>query len=43
MGSGALRSWLVPMTQCEMSIFDLLGAASPKDLAKELIGRSKLV
>ncbi|GAB1318217.1 Polyketide synthase (Fragment) [Madurella fahalii] len=38
-----LRNWLVPMTQCEMSIFDLLGAASLKELANEIVGRSKLV
>jgi acyl carrier protein len=38
-----LRNWLVPMTQCEMSIFDLLGVASLKDLAKEIVSRSKLV
>ncbi|KAK3343540.1 putative polyketide synthase, partial [Lasiosphaeria hispida] len=34
-----LRNWLVPMTQCEMSIFDLLGAASLKELANEIVGR----
>ncbi|KAK5657389.1 hypothetical protein OQA88_2959 [Cercophora sp. LCS_1] len=38
-----LRNWLVPMAQCEMSIFDLLGAASLKELAKEIVSRSKLV
>ena len=31
------------MTQCEMSIFDLLGAASLKELAKGIVGKSKLV
>ncbi|KAK1772875.1 hypothetical protein QBC33DRAFT_584336 [Phialemonium atrogriseum] len=38
-----LRNWLVPMTQCEMSIFDLLGASSLRELAKNIVGRSRLV
>lgn len=38
-----LRNWLVPMTQCEMSIFDLLGASSLRELATSIVGRSKLV
>lgn len=35
-----LRNWLVPMTQCEMSIFDLLGAASLRWLATSIAKRS---
>jgi hypothetical protein len=38
-----LRNWLVPMTQCEMSIFDLLGAASLKGLAGSIAGRIVVV
>jgi hypothetical protein len=38
-----LRNWLVPMAQCETSIFELLGAASLKELAEGIVGRSKLV
>lgn len=34
-----LRNWLVPMTQCEMSIFDLLGAASLRGLAGSIAER----
>ncbi|KAF2973282.1 hypothetical protein GQX73_g405 [Xylaria multiplex] len=36
-----LRNWLVPSTQCEMSIFDLLGAASLRELAKSIAKRSR--
>ncbi|KAF1829172.1 reducing type I polyketide synthase [Decorospora gaudefroyi] len=35
-----LRNWLVPMTQCEMSIFDLLGASSLKGLATSIATRT---
>jgi acyl carrier protein len=35
-----LRNWLVPTTQCEMSIFDLLGASSLKGLATSIAKRS---
>lgn len=38
-----LRNWLVPMTQCEMSIFELLGAENLRELARGIVGRSKLV
>ncbi|KAI1205736.1 reducing type I polyketide synthase [Annulohypoxylon truncatum] len=31
-----LRNWLVPATQCEISIFDLLGAKSLRDLAQNI-------
>ncbi|KAH6854209.1 reducing type I polyketide synthase [Chaetomium sp. MPI-CAGE-AT-0009] len=38
-----LRNWIVPMMQCEMSIFDLLRASSLRELAKKIAKRSKLV
>jgi acyl carrier protein len=36
-----LRNWLVPTTQCEMSIFDLLGASSLRELANSIAKRSR--
>ena len=38
-----LRNWIVPMMQCEMSIFELLRASSLRELAKKIAKRSKLV
>ncbi|RYP47293.1 hypothetical protein DL768_006634 [Monosporascus sp. mg162] len=38
-----LRNCLVPNTRCEMSIFDLLGAKSLRDLATNIAGRSKAI
>ncbi|KAK3300886.1 reducing type I polyketide synthase, partial [Chaetomium fimeti] len=38
-----LRNWIVPMMQCEMSIFDLMRASSLRELAKKIAKRSKLV
>lgn len=35
-----LRNWLVPSTQCELSIFDLLRASSLRDLAETIATRS---
>ncbi|KAK8107122.1 uncharacterized protein PG998_009135 [Apiospora kogelbergensis] len=35
-----LRNWLVPSTQCELSIFDLLRASSLRDLAESIATRS---
>jgi NAD(P)-dependent dehydrogenase (short-subunit alcohol dehydrogenase family) len=36
-----LRNWLVPNTQCDMSIFDLLGAKSLRDLANTVAARTQ--
>ncbi|KAF2229541.1 polyketide synthase [Viridothelium virens] len=36
-----LRNWLVPTTQCEMSIFDLLRAPSLRELAEGIAKRSR--
>jgi hypothetical protein len=38
-----LRNWIVPMMQCEMSIFELLRASSLRELAKKIVKKSKLV
>jgi acyl transferase domain-containing protein/NADPH:quinone reductase-like Zn-dependent oxidoreductase len=38
-----LRNWIVPMMQCEMSIFELLRASSLRELAKKIAKKSKLV